>query len=383
MGTRTTTIARFVRWGRAAVGPFAILSGMLVWTSCGESPPDEPEALSQSDGLVFVRRVPAGGTDLFLARIADGAVRQLAETPEALESNPMWLPSVLRVLYVSRPSADPASSSRLMMRDPRGGNGVFAGEKTFLSESEATVSWDGRRIVFAFEAPVGVVPPLGIRVVSPMTGRDEVLGPVPNASAYLSPRFAPNGASVAVQAHRKNRGDDLWLLLAEGRRGPLTAHPRWNDQGPRFVSSGGAVFFTRSLYPPVSKPRAGRGEPAGGGDICRIHLATKQVTCPIESDDAREYGVEPSRTREEIVFARERDGSSDLFLAGLEGENERRLTDSPDRDERTPVWSPDGDRIAYVDGRGPQRRIVVIDREGTVLFETPGYQPGWAPPFPD
>jgi Tol biopolymer transport system component len=101
------------------------------------------------------------------------------------------------------------------------------------------------------------------------------------------------------------------------------------------------------------------------------------------SGDAREHAVEPSPTREELVFVRERDGATDLFVADLGGENERQLTDSPDRAERLPVWSPDGDRIAYVDGRAPQLRIVVIDRQGAVLFETPGDQPGWAPPFQD
>lgn len=353
------------------------------WTGCSAA----PELSTPSDGLVFVRVTDAGDTDVFQARIADGAVRQLAETPEWLESNPEWLPSVQRVLYVARPVADPTASSRLMIRDPLRGDAAAVSEKSFLKEWDVSASADGKRLAYIFESPPGIVPPMGVRVASPMTGLDAMLGSVPQASAYLSPRFSPEAASVAVQIHGKNRGDDLWLLLNDGQREPLVNDRRWDDTAPRFTSLGSSIFFSRSAFRRAPRRRgrnAGRQvEPLGGGDVCRVQVATKQVDCVIQSGDAREHAVEPSPTREEIVFVREKDGASDLFLAEFEGGNERQLTDSPDRAERGPVWSPDGDRIAYADGRAAQPRIVVIDRQGAVLFETLGAQPGWAPPFQD
>jgi len=105
------------------------------------------------------------------------------------------------------------------------------------------------------------------------------------------------------------------------------------------------------------------------------------------------------------VFVREKQGATDLFLVpvapvaapekGADPERsgaaapkepldpERRLTDSPDRAERNPRFSPDGERIAFVAGPADLPSIVVIDRQGQVLFETPGHSPTWAPPFPD
>ena len=373
-----------------AVRPVRIVIGLLPWTlwmGCGEPLVSQPKLSTPSDGLVFVRVTGAGDTDIFQARIADGAVRRLTETPESLESNPTWLSSVLRVLYVTRPVDDSIASSRLAMRDPLRGDVAAVSEKSFLKESDVSVSVDGKRVAYVFRSPPGIVPPIGVRVASPMTGLDEVMGVVPRASAYLSPRLSLEVNSVAVQVHGDNRGDDLWLLLQTGQSGPLVHERRWHDTAPRFAVPGGSIFFSRSAF--ERAPRRGgrnprrRAGPLGGGDICRVHLATRQVDCVIQSDDAREHAVKPSPTREEIVFVRERNGASDLFLAGLAGGDERQLSDSPDRAERGPVWSPDGDRIAYVDGHALRPRIVVIDRQGAVLFETPGDQPGWAPPFQD
>lgn len=354
---------------------------LLAWTACGE-PVEAPQAATGSEAILFVRGTDAGATDIFHARIADGSVRPLAETPEAVESRPVWLRSVQRVLYARRPTADPLGSSRLAMLDPLRGDVASLAEKSFLKETDASISADGKRVVYVFEAPPGVVPGRGVRVAAPMTGRDQVLGQVSGASAYLSPRLSPNVDSVAVQVHRGNRGDDLWLLGA-GRSGPLVNNPRWHDAAPRFARDGGSVFFSRSLYRPAPTPRERRASrpagPEGGGDICRVLLSSQEVDCVVESADAREDAFELSPTRDEMVFVRKRDGASDLFLAGLDGENERQITDSPDRAARQPVWSPDGERIAYVDGRAPQVRVVVVDRQGAVLLETPGYQPAWAP----
>lgn len=371
-----------------AVSRVRIMSGLFLWllsAGCGEV--SQPSPSTPSDGLVFVRATDAGDTDIFWARIADGAVRRLAETPNLLDSNPKWVPSVLRVVYEVRPTDAPTSSLRLAMREPLGAEPATVSEKSFLKESDVSVSMDGKRLAYVFQAPPGGQPPLGVRVASPMTGLDAVMGTVPKATAYISPRLSPDVDSVAVQTQGKNRGDDLWLLLLKNEHEPLVAERRWHDTAPRFERAGGSVFFSRSAFQRVPKGRGRkarpRAEPLGGGDICRVHLATKQVACVIQSADAREYGVELSPTREEMVFVRERDGASALFVAGLQGDDERQLRDSPEPIQRGPVWSPDGDRLAYVAGQSPQQRILVIDRQGAVLFETPGDQPAWAPPFQD
>ena len=88
------------------------------WTACGQTSVEQTYD-SPSQGLVFVRVSDGDGRDLFRARIADAAVRRLTDTPEILESNPVWLPSVLRVLYVGRFLKDPRSAPRRRPRPRR------------------------------------------------------------------------------------------------------------------------------------------------------------------------------------------------------------------------------------------------------------------------
>ena len=335
-----------------------------------------------SEGLVFVRSSQPTGSDLFQARIADGRVWHLLDTPRKLESNPHWVPSILRVVYEVRIVGDSKRVPRFMLYDPLRGKQANLIERTFLTQWDGSVSADGRRIAYVFDAPEGFVPPRGVRVAVAMTADDDTYGVVPGTVVYASPRFSPDGESVAVQVRPVAGGDDLWLLQPGSQRHALVRGRAWHDESPRFTRQGGSIFFSRSLYAP-GRARRGRDGKTGGGDVCRVHVATLRFDCPVRSGDAREHSVEPSPTRDEMVFVREDEAGSVLLLAGLDGENQRPLSGPPAVATRDPVWSPDGERIVYVDGPVGDPRVVVVDRQGAVLFETPGEQPAWAPPPPE
>lgn len=65
------------------------------------------------------------------------------------------------------------------------------------------------------------------------------------------------------------------------------------------------------------------------------------------------------------------------------------LTENSDDADLDPIWSPDGERIAYVvvpeaDYQAEKKnhsstKIRVIDRKGKLLFETSGVMPSWMP----
>jgi Tol biopolymer transport system component len=94
-----------------------------------------------------------------------------------------------------------------------------------------------------------------------------------------------------------------------------------------------------------------------------------------------------------VAFVSDRGGTRDVFLADLAGGAVTRLTNTPDRDEFAPRWSPDGERLVLTTappqppGRDGDRldpaatRLVVVDRSGRVLFETPGMMADWMPGF--
>jgi Tol biopolymer transport system component len=219
-----------------------------------------------------------------------------------------------------------------------------------------------------------------VKVLQAMTSWDETLDPPPLGVVLRSPRMSPDGVSVAVEVRRNRRGRDLWLLRPNSEH-RVVLEERFDDSAPRFGRDGASIYFQRSVAPQFRRRRAGPREgPLGGGDVCAIHLQTSQVRCIGASEDAREYAVEASPTRAEVVFLRETEAGTDLFLADSQGDSIRALTTSPEQPKSTPRWSPDGEQIAFVSGAGDARTIRVVARDGRQVLETPGFAPAWAPP---
>lgn len=75
--------------------------------------------------------------------------------------------------------------------------------------------------------------------------------------------------------------------------------------------------------------------------------------------------------------------SEDIYVMSADGSNLTRLTDHPERDHG-PVWSPWGDRIAFVSERDGNPEIYVMNADGTDLKRLTDYpgrdgNPVWAP----
>ncbi len=73
-----------------------------------------------------------------------------------------------------------------------------------------------------------------------------------------------------------------------------------------------------------------------------------------------------------IAFVSRRDGNTEIYVMAADGQNQRRLTNNPARDH-SPLWSPDGKRIAFVSERDghvhpirgfPTDEIYVMDANG-------------------
>ena len=64
-----------------------------------------------------------------------------------------------------------------------------------------------------------------------------------------------------------------------------------------------------------------------------------------------------------IAFASNKDGNSEIYVAGADGSGTRRLTISRGIDT-SPAWSPSGQRIAFTSDRGGSAQVYVMDRDG-------------------
>jgi Tol biopolymer transport system component len=83
-----------------------------------------------------------------------------------------------------------------------------------------------------------------------------------------------------------------------------------------------------------------------------------------------------------VVFHSNRDGNFDLYVVADDGTGLKRLTDSPAY-EVSPVWSPDGSRIAYASNEEGNWNVYTIrpdgtDRQRVTKGDGGGYAPSWS-----
>jgi Tol biopolymer transport system component len=136
--------------------------------------------------------------------------------------------------------------------------------------------------------------------------------------------------------------------------GSVISHARLEETGLRTGSV--SVLASLSAILLVTAPAAGRGTTARSAQA-----STK------------------------IAFQSNRDGDFEIYVMNADGSGQRRLTQNPAKDV-SPVWSPDGRRIAFASDRGGTRfsDIYVMNADGSRphrLTRSPAddTSPAWSP----
>ena len=204
-------------------------------------------------------------------------------------------------------------------------------------------------------------------------------------SADTQPSMSPDGALVAYvrsQIDRESMTVLSWIMLASDPEGEtrVFTHGR-ADSEPRFSPDGKWLAFVR-------KDSAARKQlwvmPVDGGEA-------RQLTCvpggagdyawsPDSGRIAYISDVKPSAQSEDVRVARRiryridgkgwrGDAFYHLFVADVESGKSRQITDG-DADCANPVWSPEGDRIAFISDRSEARdrswfaEVYVVSADG-------------------
>ena len=335
-----------------------------------------------SDGVVFVRRTPRG-SELWRARLSDGAQRPLVDRAGREELWPFWSPRAGKLVF--QVERDPGGSAVLQLLDPASGRVAPLNARRSWREHWAVWSPDGSRVAFAFVTGPDPRATRGIAEVDVATGRRSVLAPGDGGAVYFRPEYAPDGRSLLVQRRGAavDSYSDLWWIAAGQPPRPLPgSFPRFVDKA-RFTRDGAWIVYT------------GRASATGPGVVSLVRPDGSDARPLAAQAGADQDSARPSPTRDEIVFVSDFEGSPDLFLADLSGGAPRNLTRTRERAESAPQWSPDGEHIAFLarsatspasaaspdpDADAPEQ-VVVIDRDGAQRLATPGSMPDWMPPW--
>lgn len=87
----------------------------------------------------------------------------------------------------------------------------------------------------------------------------------------------------------------------------------------------------------------------------------------------------PTGLQGRLAFVSDRDGNAEIYAVGVDGTGLQRLTTNPGADE-TPMWSPDGDRIAFTSVSLGDSGLWIMTNDGSDPAPlTAGHYPSWSP----
>lgn len=385
----------------SAAKPALALIGLLALAvllgACARDPrfaaasePLDRSGLSSAAGLVYVVSEPGSPhrTDLWRARLSDGAVQPLIQTPERDEDQPAWSDRASALVFKARRARPDAAVRRGLVLWRGGSESALPGER---AGGELWGSWSplGTSLAYVIRGfqPAGGEELIrsGVAVVDLEAGEQTILAGGERDERYARPVFAPDGRRVAAE-YTTRRPRAARIVLFDGETAPqILTGDGYRASQPRFTRDGQFILFSR-------RPGLGREEPR---DVMRMRPDGSQAQPVASTPESDDYLAAGSPARDEVAFLSDRDGKLDVFLVDLAGGRPRNLTAPLGLRVRKLRWSPDGEHLALTafphdpdlpqqDQPGATRgtaQVLVIDREGRVVLQTSGFAPDWMPPW--
>ena len=184
-------------------------------------------------------------------------------------------------------------------------------------------------------------------------------------------RWSGDGRYYIFQSGSSGINDLFALADSAGWLRKVTRRPVQLTTGPLLYFNPLASEDGRKLFAPATQMR---------GELVRYDFSSKQFLPYLQGISASDVAF--SRDRKSMVYVDISDGN--LWRAKMDGSERVQLTSSQ-KSVALPVWSPDGNEIAYVAADlGRPWKIFIVSAQGgspqELLPETKGeVDPGWSP----
>jgi hypothetical protein len=206
---------------------------------------------------------------------------------------------------------------------------------------------DGSEHLFAVQP--GVV---GERLITSGSAiyRDPSVAPDGQAIAVVHsiPSFSDTGAHGVIATLTMDGGEPTWITDPL----PRVADPAWSPEGDRIAFAGATKAGLPGIYVMDAD---------GSGMRLVVELDGFTLSSPDWSPDGRSLvfvGIAAATSEAEQMHP-------DLYTIGIDGSGLTMLTETRTVSEWSPVWSPEGDRIAYHRNEGDNSNsIKLIDTSG-------------------
>jgi serine/threonine protein kinase/Tol biopolymer transport system component len=340
-----------------------------------ESPADDSQPSFSPDGRQIAFRSERNGGGIFVMPAQGGAVRRLTD----FGFNPAWSPDGREIVCGTANIANPQirrTDSEVFRID------VATGARRRITRGDAAQpSWSphGRRIAYW-----GLLPQTGQRLIWTVpAGGGEAIPVVDDRFLNWNPVWSPDGRYLYFASDRSGIMN-LWRVPIDEGSGRVTGEPEpvttsqqagmllslsRDGRQIAYASDGSRSTLEKAGFDPATgrlSPLAAVLETSGVIGVCGAspdgNWLVYQVLTPREElfavrpdgrgsrrlvgDEHKNRLPQFSPDSSRIAFYSNRGGKYEIWTIGLDGRRPAQETDVPGKFVSTPLWSPDGKRLA-------------------------------------